>query len=252
MILSCQSFAYYNQKQGRWLTRDPLGVKPTSRGGTVSPATQYKDGYNTYEYVRSKPVMKRDAYGLASDDAKVCCKLRRSNTYTPSIPASWPGPTYSTKTTACFQKTHSNPKGFPPRLRCECLYRKSWRRIFGKNTVYGAEEGKCCWCKAYLVVRPIRKTPWQWLKAHMILSFECDDGDELSTDVSGDGRPGSPPWTSRGKLGHVSYRIGKVSCAAARKLEGWTKTCTWKYDTLGSNCGHYVATAYSQVKQECP
>jgi len=55
----------YDPKHGRWLQRDPLGVRPNPPKGTIIPIKQYTDGMNGYEYVGSIPTRKRDPLGLA-------------------------------------------------------------------------------------------------------------------------------------------------------------------------------------------
>ncbi|HHA19633.1 MAG TPA: hypothetical protein ENK70_08010 [Methylophaga sp.] len=167
MILSCQSFAYYNQKQGRWLSRDPLGVNPSLGGGNVSPVNQYKDGYNTYEYVRSKAVNRKDAYGLASD--KVCCKLRYESSAYGDIPG----------TERCTQKTISNPKGFPAHLLCKCRYENGWWNSFLGRKVTSAEGGECKWCTVRLRMS---------IAVHMTATIDCDGtkDDFVVSHVGGD------------------------------------------------------------------
>ena len=232
MILSCHSFAYYNQKQGRWLTRDPLGVNPSLGRGTVSPATQYKDGYNIYEYVRSKPIMKRDAYGLTSDE-KVCCKGRKSF--------------YFFK--PCFQKSHSNPKGFPPKILCECIYKKK-SNFLNKYTVQKAKPGNCCWCDAYLIRQPLEIEGLEWLTAHFVLEFRC--GEEFwATDVSGTGRPRDYDYKTT-QYGQKTYSVGRISCDQKVRLRAYAKTVTWKYDFWVANCAHYVAYVGYKAAIMCP
>jgi len=42
----------YDPKHGRWLQRDPLGVRPDAPKGTIIPIKQYTDGSDLYEAVR--------------------------------------------------------------------------------------------------------------------------------------------------------------------------------------------------------
>ena len=77
----------YDPQTGRWLTHDPLGTGPMvihasdgpgfglTRGGLVpnpsekgSDLSQYRDGPNLYEYVKSIPVLWTDGLGLACGD----------------------------------------------------------------------------------------------------------------------------------------------------------------------------------------
>ena len=56
----------YCPKHGRWLQRDPLGVRPVVTGGSIDTQRQYSDGMNLYEYVRSHPTDKLDPHGTKS------------------------------------------------------------------------------------------------------------------------------------------------------------------------------------------
>jgi RHS repeat-associated protein len=63
---------YYDPAVGRFMQRDPLGVNPA--GGEMNPfeiLKQYPDGTNVYEYVRSLPLSKLDAYGLRLIDEPI-------------------------------------------------------------------------------------------------------------------------------------------------------------------------------------
>jgi len=56
---------YYDQYTGRWFTNDPLGITPNAQWpNRFDAATQYHDGLNLYEAVRSRLQSKRDPYGL--------------------------------------------------------------------------------------------------------------------------------------------------------------------------------------------
>jgi len=48
----------YEPELGRWLSRDPLG---------------YVDGMGVYEYVRGMPTIRRDSFGLESDECRATC-----------------------------------------------------------------------------------------------------------------------------------------------------------------------------------
>ncbi len=60
--------AMYDPHHGRWLQRDPLGVRPDVPRGRISPAQQYTDGMNLYQYGRSRPIGHVDALGLWGED----------------------------------------------------------------------------------------------------------------------------------------------------------------------------------------
>jgi RHS repeat-associated protein len=56
---------YYDYYSGRWLTHDPLGISPNQDvPNWVDVFSQYKNGLNLYEHVRSNPLVYVDAYGL--------------------------------------------------------------------------------------------------------------------------------------------------------------------------------------------
>ena len=65
---------YYDYQDGRWLTRDPLGVndglalvycrKSTPIQRTFTPGRQYSNDKNLYQYVESSPTMNNDSMGL--------------------------------------------------------------------------------------------------------------------------------------------------------------------------------------------
>jgi len=54
----------YDPKHGRWLQRDPLGVRPDAPKGTILVQKQYTDGMDLYEYVRSRSTSAVDFEGL--------------------------------------------------------------------------------------------------------------------------------------------------------------------------------------------
>ena len=65
---------YYDYQTGRFLSHDPLGITPNHpKPNMFNVMSQYKDGMNLYEYVRSNPVIKVDPKGLESCGYKVDC-----------------------------------------------------------------------------------------------------------------------------------------------------------------------------------
>ena len=56
----------YDPAHGRWLQRDPLGVRPDPPAGALEPVKQYTDGMSVYEYVRNNPVNRQDWAGLTT------------------------------------------------------------------------------------------------------------------------------------------------------------------------------------------
>ncbi|MHC4444550.1 MAG: RHS repeat-associated core domain-containing protein [Planctomycetota bacterium] len=54
----------YDPKHGRWLQRDPLGVRLDAPKATIDPRKQYTDGMNLYVYARSSPISYYDPYGF--------------------------------------------------------------------------------------------------------------------------------------------------------------------------------------------
>ncbi|MDM8007836.1 MAG: hypothetical protein QUV05_16980 [Phycisphaerae bacterium] len=53
----------YDPKHGRWLQRDPAGVRVDAPKGTLWPRQQYTDGLNIYEYVKGSPTAFLDSTG---------------------------------------------------------------------------------------------------------------------------------------------------------------------------------------------
>ena len=125
---------YYSQSTGRWLSRDPLGINPALSGGDLGPVTQYRDGMNLYEYVKSNPTGKLDALGLAVGEALACCTVTDTS--------KWAKLGFRPK---CFQKTILSD--LAPRLACKCQYEYNYKTgKFGgtKKTVDKYKAGKCC------------------------------------------------------------------------------------------------------------
>ena len=54
----------YNSKLARWMQSDPLGTVPNGYMNPSNPIGQYRDGVNVYQYVGSKPIAKKDIFGL--------------------------------------------------------------------------------------------------------------------------------------------------------------------------------------------
>ena len=54
----------YIPGHGRWLQREPLGVRPDPPAGRLEPVKQYTDGMSVYEYVGSRPMTGTDPEGL--------------------------------------------------------------------------------------------------------------------------------------------------------------------------------------------
>jgi RHS repeat-associated protein len=67
-------FRTYSPTLGRWLERDPLGMKPVPRlgGAGFNPEHQYLDGMHLYQYVRSAPTKRTDFSGLKSETWVEC------------------------------------------------------------------------------------------------------------------------------------------------------------------------------------
>jgi hypothetical protein len=78
LLATSPALGTYHPSQGRFLQRDPhgsgspvhnvegwkLGESPTAHGPVFAIASQYQDGLNLYEHVRSSPQMRRDPSGL--------------------------------------------------------------------------------------------------------------------------------------------------------------------------------------------
>jgi len=54
----------YDPKHGRWLQRDPLGVRPDAPYGLIVAYDQYADGMHLYLYVKGNPLVGYDPFGL--------------------------------------------------------------------------------------------------------------------------------------------------------------------------------------------
>jgi len=62
IILPQLTHAMYDPKHGRWLQRDPLGVRVDIRG-RINSIRHYNDGVNLYKYAASNPTNMMDAFG---------------------------------------------------------------------------------------------------------------------------------------------------------------------------------------------
>ncbi|MCD4737473.1 MAG: hypothetical protein K8R53_15625 [Bacteroidales bacterium] len=52
---------------GRWMSHDPLGIVPNGqKPNEFNIMDQFRDGLNIYEYVKSRPTMLTDAFGLCN------------------------------------------------------------------------------------------------------------------------------------------------------------------------------------------
>lgn len=58
----------YDARHGRWLQRDPLGVRPDASSTQTRPHRQYADGANLYDYVGGEPTDVLDPFGNAGID----------------------------------------------------------------------------------------------------------------------------------------------------------------------------------------
>jgi RHS repeat-associated protein len=56
--------AYYQPESGRFMQRDPLGVKPLEWNKNLYTGSQYLDGMNLYQYVKNNPSRYIDFDGL--------------------------------------------------------------------------------------------------------------------------------------------------------------------------------------------
>jgi hypothetical protein len=92
----------YDPKHGRWLQRDPIGVRPDDRRGSVRVRRQHHDGASLYQYVRSRPDYAPDPNGMCA--------------YQPDPPA----PPPSAAKRACDRLT--DPKNW--RDGAKCLYQR--------------------------------------------------------------------------------------------------------------------------------
>ncbi len=58
----------YDPKHGRWLQRDPAGVRLDPPKALVSTRDQYWDGMSLYQYVRSRPTVHMDSHGRQAEE----------------------------------------------------------------------------------------------------------------------------------------------------------------------------------------
>jgi hypothetical protein len=63
-LLPQSAHGMYDPKHGRWLQRDPLGVRPDAPRGRIEPARQSDRGANRYEGMGSNPQKLVDPMGL--------------------------------------------------------------------------------------------------------------------------------------------------------------------------------------------
>ncbi len=176
---------YYDTYTGRWLTKDPLGIDPAAMAGKIRPAAQYKDGMNLYEYVKSNPIGKLDAFGLWSNTSeRVCCKLERRGFF-------------GLGSKSCRQAQLSNRRGLGPMEKCKCVYEKG--AYSGKKwKVTSAASGKCKWCTVRFWLRRSTFFPETGLGGividpsavlntiamHATATIKCNDGYEKDFTVS--------------------------------------------------------------------
>lgn len=65
----------YDPRHGRWLQRDPVGLRAGVPLESVNSSLQYSDGMNLYQYVKSQPGNHQDSTGLL---LVKCCKPARA------------------------------------------------------------------------------------------------------------------------------------------------------------------------------
>ncbi len=63
-LLPRSAHGMYDPKHGRWLQRDPAGVRGDAPSAVLSPRLQYVDGASLCEYIRSRPTAYADYIGL--------------------------------------------------------------------------------------------------------------------------------------------------------------------------------------------
>jgi hypothetical protein len=172
--LSLEYFKNRYKKDGRFITRDPLGVRDgtciiefTPTGAPIFPRlnnakNQYLDGMSLYEYVRSNPILRFDPFGLKKEGEGVCCKIKE--TYTYHHYTGLGNPPLVGKVDRCTQVDIPNPKGYTPEGACKCAFENE-----PKKKVYGSYKGKCCWCNLYYYQAI-------GLFGHAWLGVECDQG----------------------------------------------------------------------------
>ncbi len=227
------------------MQRDPLGIAPA--GGASNPfraSSQYKDGLNTYEYVKSNVVLNSDALGLAptlpwpvKNNDKACCKITKS----------------SFARTTCSQVT-INSKGAGAAYACKCHFKGQ------KNVkIYDTAPDECCWCTLYYVHFPgllsgvlgddstalghkglgvVCKGEKGWMVDFGAKSFGWDDGARIQS-------------FDPDNFSTISI-MGRVSCAVAKKWKGKLEGTGGSYLFPLNDCEDFAKRTAKFMKWDCP
>jgi len=247
LLLGSTAQGMYDPHHGRWFQRDPLGVRPDAPRAQVVAMAQYKDGVNTYEYVRSASAVLLDSDGWQSsqpssqpqpDRSKVCCRYEKGQNL-PHPPGATGFVNVGNLNRHRWQKTR-RPCPSDGNPKCACLrgfkeYDTRDQKGYGSwAAIKGASWGKCCGCTIKLMYDNTRGWDITW---HGFLVIDCPDGKyfltacpndlshPLSCDV--DVVPSGPEsrW--------VTHSSCKIDCGTvSRYLKDWRK--------LGKGGGWYI------------
>jgi RHS repeat-associated protein len=244
----------YDPQTGRFMQRDPLGINPVY---LFRPESQFNDGTNFYEYVKSNSVVKKDAFGLDSTPAEnenyACCKVTKTNLI-------WDGVSIPMIRETCYQTTIDS-KGSSPMYACKCHY-KGQKNI----KIYGAHRGKCCRCYLYYYSYPggVLGMPSQ---AHAALNVICEQGRESwSAEVWPESTEGATPFkphyvhpqVNAGGLsgdaadGQYGQILGAVSCDVADEWKKHIVSIDWLYQFPLSDCRDFVRRIAKTMNGMCP
>jgi hypothetical protein len=208
----------------------PFGMRFSSYLSLRFPSTQFQDGMNLFQYVRSQPIRLSDPLGRVAgqfpvDTTQACCKYKRTSFVAARV---------ANSTTTKHQRTEPCAPGSPnPKSCCMCppssLSRMGLTTAGATTKLVGADWGACCSCTIYYS----RATgPWYM---HAVISMKCTDGSLLIADhaqsdgiyifrnkkvsngVHGRGA-GIPPADYP-----VIVRKIETDCKSGRKMISWIK-----------------------------
>jgi hypothetical protein len=117
LLVVSTAHGMYDPKHGRWLQRDPLGVRADPPRATLTPSRQYTDGMCPYAYAYGRPTVSRDATGESPtcDDVPIYLPPDQR----PGMSRIEPDPSLgSPMRKKCRDAVASPPSNLPKRARC--------------------------------------------------------------------------------------------------------------------------------------